>query len=250
MDPFFLKKLVSNFVHLVPALFIWLLIAVLLLRVYPKLARTLILMLSISLLALSSAPVSNAIVAPLENRYPVLESLPDNTALVLLLGFGHHYTADRPPNSVLMAVALSRLSEAVRLVKTNEQAKLLVSGAKFRSQIAHSEAMAAMAIELGVEASRIVYASDTKDTGDEIAFAKRWMEQNAKDSQGGLVVVSSATHLTRAAMLLEGSGINHTMAPTDFRMLDAPWHRFSAYHLQNVDIAVHEYVGMLWYKLK
>jgi len=198
MDPFFLKKLVSNFVHLVPALFIWLLIAVLLLRVYPKLARTLILMLSISLLALSSAPVSNAIVAPLENRYPVLESLPDNTALVLLLGFGHHYTADRPPNSVLMAVALSRLSEAVRLVKTNEQAKLLVSGAKFRS----------------------------------------------------LVVVSSATHLTRAAMLLEGSGINHTMAPTDFRMLDAPWHRFSAYHLQNVDIAVHEYVGMLWYKLK
>jgi len=249
MDPFFLKKLISNLVHVVPALFIGLLLAILLLRVFPKFARTLLVVLSLSLLALSSAPVSNAIVAPLENRYPVLQSVPDNTALVLVLGLGHHYTPARPPNSVLMAGALSRLSEAVRLVKTNEKAKLLVSGAKFRSQVAHAEAMAAMAIELGIDESRIVYASDTLDTGDEIAFARQWMEKNADDLQE-LIVVSSATHLTRAAMLLEGSGIKHTMAPTDFRMLDAPWYRFSAYHLQNVDFAVHEYVGMLWYKLK
>jgi len=148
-----------------------------------------------------------------------------------------------------MAGALSRVTEAVRLVKTHDNAKLLVSGAKFRSQVAHSEAMAEMALALGIHESRIVHADDTQDTGDEIAAARSWMAENSDASQA-LVVVSSATHLSRALQLLQGVDFNYTMAPTDFRMIDAPWYRFSAYHLMNVDIAVHEYIGMLWNKLK
>lgn len=248
MDAFLLKKILSNVVHIVPGAFFGLLICVALLGRWPRLARLGTLVITLSLLALSSPPVTNSIVGSLENQYPVVQALPEDTELVLVLGSGHHWTADRPPNSVLMASALSRLSEAVRLWRTRPEAVLMTSGAKFRSEISHAETMGNMAMALGMDESRLVLSPEARDTDDEIATALRWMQQNGS-ATGRLVVVSSAMHLPRAATLLSHQPVPYTMAPTDFRVLDAPWYRFNSLHLSDVDWAVHEYVGMLWYRL-
>lgn len=245
MDAFILKKILSNLVHVVPGAFIMLLACIALLSVFPRFARTGLLVITLSLLAISSPPVSNGIVGTLENRYPVMQSLPEDTALVIVLGLGHHWVADRPPNSVLMARALSRVSEGVRLWQTRPLAHLMLSGAKFRSEISHAQAMNSMALALGVNDSRIVLVEETLDTQDEVDAAVQWMQGNAAAGRR-LVVVSSAIHLSRADAMLSQQGIAYTMAPTDFRQLDAPWYRFNSRHLYDVDWAVHEYVGMLW----
>jgi len=124
----------------------------------------------------------------------------------------------------------------------------MVSGAKFRSTRAHADVMGDMAVKLGVDQSKLVFADQTMDTADETEAARRWFVENGIEGKR-LVVVSAAMHLPRAAMLLEGSGLDYTMAPTDFRALDAPWYRFSSLHLRDVDAVVHEYVGMLWTRL-
>lgn len=248
MDAFLLKKLLSNVVHIVPGAFLALLVCIALLGYLPRLARLGLLLISLSLLALSSPPVSNAIVGSLENQFPVVQALPEDTELVLVLGHGHHWTAERPPNSILMAGALSRLSEAVRLWKTRPQSVLMTSGAKFRSEFSHAEMMGNMALALGLDESRLVLSPEARDTADEIATALQWLQDNGSP-EGRLVVVSSAMHLPRAATLLQGQPRAFTMAPTDFRSLDAPWYRFNSLHLSDVDWAVHEYVGMLWYRL-
>ncbi len=248
MDAFLLKKVLSNVVHIIPGAFVALLIGVALLGRWPRLARLGILLITLSLLALSSAPVSNTILGSLENRYPVMQSLPEDTELVLVLGSGHHWVPDRPPNSILMASALSRLSEAVRLWKTRPQAMLMTSGARFRSELSHARTMGNMALALGMDESRLVLSEEARDTDDEIAAALQWMQHNGTAS-GRLVVVSSAMHLPRAAMLLSGQPVAYSMAPTDFRVVDAPWYRFNSLHLSDADWAVHEYVGMLWYRL-
>lgn len=248
MDAFLLKKLVSNVVHLIPGALFLLLLGVLMMRGWPRLARALLLLTSSALLALSSPPVSNAVVGSLEQRFAVLPTLPPDTGLVLVLGLGHHWQEDRPPNSVLMAGALSRLSEAVRLWKTLPDARLMVSGARFRSEISHAEAMGNMARVLGVDERSLVYSGNARDTRDEIEAALAWLQQHGRPD-ARLVVVSSAMHLPRAQTLLQDSGRPHDMAPTDFKALDAPWYRFAARHLADVDAAVHEYVGMLWYRL-
>lgn len=248
MDAFLLKKLLSNVVHIIPGAFLALLLCIALSGRWPRLARSGILVITVSLLALSSPPVTNIIVGSLENQYPVVPVLPEDTELVLVLGSGHHWTAERPPNSVLMASALSRLTEAVRLWKTRPQATLMTSGAKFRSEISHAEAMAAMALALDVDESRLVLSPEARDTDDEIATALQWMQEQGTPG-GRLVVVSSAMHLPRAAQLLSQYAVPYTLAPTDYRSLDAPWYRFNSLHLSDVDWAVHEYVGMLWYRL-
>lgn len=248
MDAFLLKKILSNVVHIVPGAFLALLICVALLVRWPRLARVGILLISLSLLALSSPPVTNTIIGSLEDQNPVVQILPEDTELVLVLGSGHHWTPDRPPNSVLMASALSRLSEAVRLWKTRPETTLMTSGAKFRSEFSHAEMMGNMAKVLGMDERQLVLSSEARDTDDEIATALQWLQDNGSPD-ARLVVVSSAMHLPRAATLLRGQSVPYTLAPTDFRALDAPWYRFNSLHLSDVDWAVHEYVGMLWYRL-
>jgi uncharacterized SAM-binding protein YcdF (DUF218 family) len=65
-----------------------------------------------------------------------------------------------------------------------------------------------------------------------------------------LVVTSSATHLPRAAGILEGRSAVYSMAPTDFVTADVSWFRSHSSFLSNMDRALHEWVGMAWYRLR
>lgn len=241
MDPFILKKIISNLVQFIPGIPILLLMCSLAL---PRL-RLFVASIALSLLALSSPPVSNAFVSSLENRYPPLAQPPAATRAIAVLGYGHIEQPARSPNSVLMAGALSRISEAARLWHLSPEAQLVVSGGFVgeKSQFTHAEAMARAAIQLGVSEDKIVRLGDNRDTAEE---AER-MQALARD--GRLIVVTSATHMPRAIGLFKRQGVRPVAAPTDYLASPAPWWRFSSFYLLNADRALHEYVGMLWYWL-
>lgn len=247
MDAFLLKKLVSNLVHLVPGAFFALLVLWVLLRKWPRVSKWAMLMIILSLIALSSPRVSNLLVKPLETAYPVIPELSDDIGLVLVLGAGFNWKSEYPPNSVLSSIALSRLHEGVRLFNTNPEVFLMVTGARFGNPISMAEAMGNMAIAMGVAPERIIYADEARDTDDEITAAAEWIEQFGKGR--AVVIVSSATHLTRAGLLAETSGLEYQLAPTDFRMARSPWYRFNVQNLVTVDYVIHEYIGMLWHHL-
>ena len=294
MDGFVLKKIVSLLLHIIPGALLLLLGALLLRRWFPRIASWVSVLLCVLLLLGSMPPVSNAIVGQLEHRYPILPTAPADTQAILVLGYGHMYTPERPANSVLMAGALSRLSEGVRLWKTRPESVLILSGAKFRSEISHAEAMQRMALELGVPKEKTLLLVNTRDTEDEIIAAVQYLRQISANGQsvkqdaatsdamsatgntaeddstadnstadnstedngtedngsltGRLIVTSSATHLPRAALMLARQQVNYSLAPTDFLVLDAPWFRLDSYFLRNLDRAIHEWVGMAWYR--
>jgi len=257
IDGFILKKLLSVLVHLIPGALILLLLCLLLRRWFPRTSMCVAVSLCCVLIAGSIAPISNALVSRLENRFPALIVAPPDTGLILVLGYGHMYEPGRPANSVLMAGALSRLSEGVRLWKTSPDVLLALSGASFRSGISHAQAMKNMAVELGVAEDKIILFDQTRDTEDELIAAQQALRELPAETQR-LVVTSSATHLPRAALMLERMGVktaektvlSYTMAPTDFLTVDAPWYRPDGYFLRNLDRAIHEWVGMLWYRLR
>ena len=241
MDPFTLKKIISNLVQFIPGIPILLLMCSLAL---PRM-RLFVASIALSLLALSSPPVSNAFVSSLENRYPPLAQPPAATRAIAVLGYGHLEQPHRSPNSVLMAGALSRLSEAVRLWHLAPEAQFVVSGGYVwgNSEYTHAEAMARAALQLGVAEDKIVRLGDNRDTAEE---AER---MRALTHDGRLIVVTSATHMPRAIGLFKRQGVRPVAAPTDYLVIPAQWWRFSAYYLHNADRALHEYVGMLWYWL-
>jgi len=266
MDGFLLKKLLSMLVHLIPGALILLLLMLIGRRWFPRFCNLASISICCVLVAASVPPISNYFVAKLEDKFPVLAVAPPDTAMILVLGYGHMYAEGRPVNSVLMAGALSRVVEGVRLWKTQPDSYLAVSGARFRSPVSHAEVMQRMAIELGVPAERIILFDQTRDTEEEILSAIERIslvpsvgEKAREDGQDAsepevtrrrLVVASSATHLPRAALMLDHHQATYSMAPTDYLTVDAPWFRPEGYFIRNMDRAVHEWVGMLWYTLR
>ena len=254
IDGFLLKKFVSVFVHFIPGVPLLLLGSLLLRRWLPRVSIVLSLLFCAILVAGSFPSVSNAIVRQLEDRYPVLQRVPDDTGLILVLGFGHVIADDKPINSLLFPVALARLSEGVRLWKTRpaarQELKLAVSGASpVPGTVSHAELMSKMALELGVPESSIVKFENTRDTEHEIDTAIDWLASNNM-ADNRLVVVSTAMHLPRSAVLLENYDVEYSMAPTEFTVSNAGWNIPSAYALLGLDRALHEWVGMAWYRLK
>lgn len=241
MDPFTLKKIISNLVQFIPGIPILLLMCSLAL---PRL-RLFVATIALSILALSSPPVSNAFVRTLENKYPPLAQPPTATKAIAVLGFVHIEQPARSANSILVGGAMSRLSEAARLWHLAPDSKLVVSGGNVwgSSDYTHAEAMAQAAIQLGVAEDKIVRLGDNRDTAEE---AER---MHALAHDGRLVVVTSATHMHRAIGLFKRQGVRAVAAPTDYLAVPAQWWRFSSYYLHNADRALHEYVGMLWYWL-
>ena len=265
IDGFLIKKLVSIFTHIVPGAF--LLLAALLCicmvasKTLTRLCAALAFTLVIVLTTLSFPPVSNYFVSKLEFRYPVLQQAPSDTGLILVLGNGHIYKDNTPDNSVLMATALSRVTEGVRLWKTQPDAYLGLSGTRFQSPISHAEAQRRWASKLGVPDEKIILFDHTRDTEAEILSAVQVLDVETRSEirtvsgdritteYNRVVVTSSAIHLPRTAIMLEHHGVTYTMAPTDFLVLEAPWYRPDIYFLSNMDRSMHEWIGMLWYRL-
>lgn len=249
MDAFLVKKLVSSLVHLIPGLLILMLLALLFSRWFPRTCRSVIWLTVCALLAVASPPISNSLVSYLEDQHPVVQTLPVDTHSILVLGSGHTWAQDRPPNSILSATALSRVAEGVRLWKQGPSATLVTSGAKFHSVTAHAEVVANMALASGVAANKIVRFPNALDTAHEIRLLTNHVKENPVEGKNRIVIVSSATHLPRAALMMSQFDIPYTLAPTDFIYKESPWYRFGAKSIDNADRAMHEVIGMLWHWL-
>lgn len=251
-DGFLLKKLISVFVHLIPGAFFLLLLTLIGQRWLPRVCNTLSILICTVLIASSIPLFSNYFLSDLEDRNQVLQTAPEDTALILVLGSSHNFAADRPTNSVLSATALSRLMEGVRLWTTKQDALLAVSGANFGGPLSHAEISKRMVLELGVPASQIVIFDQSRDTPDEIASATQTLSSmaNKGNQNKRLVVVSSALHLPRAELIIEDYDLIYSLAPTDFLATDRTWYLPGSGYLYNLDRAIHEWVGMIWYHLK
>lgn len=247
MDGFVLKKILSLLVQLIPAIPLLMLLVCL---VFYRQGRKLLMLGCLLLLAASSPVVSNIVVNTLEKQYSVLAEAPRDTTAILVLAAGHFPVDRRPPNSVLSTMSLSRLMEAVRLWKSQPDALLLTTAGPVLIGQSHAEAMAAMAMAQGVPESKIRLLPAARDTEDEITLAVALLKELEVSERSRLLVVSSATHLPRAAKILEPLGLEHVLAPTDFIAMSGDWYRFSARHLFNTERAVHEYFGMLWLSIR
>jgi len=254
IDGFLLKKLLSIFVHFVPGVPFLLLCSLLLRRWMPRASIFLSLFFCLILLAGSFPSVTNSIVLRLESQFPVLQQVPEDTGLILVLGHGHIISEGKPVNSLLSPTALARLTEGVRLWKKKyaetPEIKLALSGAPAVSGSAsHAQMMSRMALLLGVPENNIVRFETTRDTEHEISNAVGWLvSNNMKDRR--LVVVSTAMHLPRASLLLAQYDISYAMAPTEFTVSESGWRAPNVYSLLSLDRAIHEWVGMAWYRLK
>lgn len=199
-------------------------------------------------------PVANALALHLERQHPPLEErngvpvVPETPAAIVVLAGGQLNVPDKPVLSRLTRQALGRVVGAADLWKHFPDAKFIVTG-----HPDETSAMRAVAERLGVKSDRIIEETESRDTKDH----PRKLGPLLGDSP--FLLVTSATHMPRAAALFEAAGYSPILAPVDFLIWPTPGvydpYRPGmliprVFNLELTSTSLHEIGGIAWSRWK
>ena len=243
---FLFKKIVSAFLLPIPIGLFLLFIAFfyLIFNSYKKAKVFLFLSLSWFLI-FSFQPFSNAILSPLENSHQSLLITP-KVNYILVLGSGHKSDESLSISSQVKMVGINRLIEGIRHYKNLENTKLIVSGYGGFDKNSHAFMQEKLAISLGVKKEDIIRLDTPKDTKEEAIETKKIVADNQ------ILLVTSASHMKRSMLLFQKEGLNVITSPTNHLAYEDDSYSayFSAKNIRNSEMAIHEYLGLLYSTLR
>lgn len=243
---FLLKKIVSAFLLPIPiGLFLLLIAFIYLMFNSHKKAKIFSFIALLWFVLLSFQPISDAILKPLENTHVSLQETP-NVKYVLVLGSGHKSDDDLSITSQIKMVGINRLVEGIRHYKNLENAKLIVSGYGGYDENSHASMQEKLAISLGVNKEDIIRLDTPKDTKEEAIEVKKIV----KNEQ--IILVTSASHMKRSVLLFKKEDLDVIASPTNHMAYgsDSLSSYFSARNIRNCEIAIHEYLGLIYSSLR
>lgn len=213
---------------------------------------------AILLLVVGLSPLGNALILPLEDRFPRadLDQQPPPTGLIILGG-----AEDRLVGSARKAPTLNeageRLLEGAILAHRFPQAKVAFSGGDagilYKSG-SEAEGAAALLTQLGVDRDRLILEADARDTYENAVYLKK--ELTARGELGltkRWLLITSAYHMPRSMGAFRQAGFQVEPWPVDYRTrgkedLTRPFDKVSE-GLRRVDVAMREWVGLAAYWL-
>ncbi len=201
------------------------------------------------LIACSLSITADMLTGNLETSYMPLVSLPEGIHTIVVLGAGARNDPNQPANTQLNAASLARLVEGVRLYRSNSNKKaplkLVLSGGRVFQSPDETGPLNNTADVLGVDPADVLIENGSRNTKEEAKHLKGLLSNQA------FVLVTSATHMKRALYLFEQEGMHPVPAPTQFLTRKHSkksllyWIPRSS-NLVHTDIALHEYLGLLW----
>lgn len=193
----------------------------------------------------STTLVGNALLAPLERRYPpLIPGQAPSVEDIVVLGSGYEPEDAVPVTGALDADGLARIVEGVRLFRERAHSRLYVSGGAPDGFVPAARGYARLAEELGVPAGEIVLLDTPRDTAQEARKLAGLFGEKP------FILVTSAFHMPRAMRLMQMAGLNAIPAPTaQLVHRHASSERFglipSSRGLHRTEVALHEYAGIL-----
>jgi len=199
------------------------------------------------------SPLGNALILPLEQRFPPWDASRGPPDGIVVLGGAISPDVSAARGSVALDVGAERVVAAAELARRYPNARIVYSGGS--STLIFAEAVEApFAVRqleaLGVARDRITAEEQSRNTIENAVFSR--LIANPKPGERWLLV-TSAYHMPRAMAAFRTAGFPVEAYPVDWRtsgMIDAtqPFTSLAA-GLRQTDTAVHEWVGLLAYRL-
>lgn len=191
----------------------------------------------------SFEPFSNLLVQGLENQYPKYNSK-TSIEYIHVLGGGHNTDKKQPISSHLGDASTKRVLEGVIIHKKLSNTKIILTGYAGKTSTPTALMNAQLAMELGVNEKELIINPTPRDTKEEALFTRSIVGNEP------FILVTSASHMPRAMMLFESLGMHPIPAPTDFHAGDTFYLQPKVIFLRNSTMAIHEYIGMIWAKIR
>jgi len=214
---------------------------------------------AILLLLAGLSPLGNALILPLEDRFPRadLDTPPPPTGFIIL-GGSEDRLVGIARNAITLNEAAERLVETAILARRFPEAKIAFSGgdAGFFYQAGNeAEGAESVLTALGVPRDRLILEAQSRDTYENAVFLKEELAREGELGPGKRwVLVTSAFHMPRAIGAFRAARFNVEAWPVDYRTrgrtdLTRPFDKVSE-GLRRVDVAAREWVGLLAYWLR
>jgi uncharacterized SAM-binding protein YcdF (DUF218 family) len=202
-----------------------------------------------ALALLSYDAVADALLIPLERKYPAYQkSTSAPVKFVVVLGGGVNPDASLPVTSQIGDVTLNRLVEGIRIYRENPGSKLLVSGGSWLGSKPEAKIMADLAKDLGVREEEIVVEDQSRDTADQALLLKTSLGSNR------FVLVTSASHMPRSMTLFRRQGMEPEAGSAEHLATLRPFQPGTLFPnggaLKRTERAFYEYMGNAVVKLR
>ena len=224
-------------------------IGILVRRRWPR-AGTVTAMLSLLLLAiLSTAAGARLLIAPLEAMTPALLVPPAQAQAIVVLGGGRRRDAPEYGNQdIPLATVLARLRYAVRLHRHTGLPMLVTGGSPEVNADSEAELMDRVLRDDFRTPARWI-ESESDNTAQNARYSAAILR---RDGISRILLVTDALHMPRAARIFAQAGLDVTAAPTSYlgrSKLIAPDVIPNGGALRDSHYAMHEWIGLLWYRL-
>lgn len=215
-------------------------------------------MLAVVLLAICGlSPLGNALILPLENRFPRAEIEGSSQPLgLIVLGGAEDSLVTRARRQTALNEAAERLTEPATLARRFPDAPVVFTGGKVTFLYdSDSEAAGSGALleALGLAPERLILEDRARNTAENALFTKRLIESRPELAGRRWLLITSAYHMPRAIGCFRAAGFPVEPWPVDYRTrgmsdLSRPFDRPSD-GLRRVDLSTREWVGLLSYWL-
>jgi uncharacterized SAM-binding protein YcdF (DUF218 family) len=216
-------------------------------------ARRVVFGAALVLLYLQSASVTvDAFTAPLE-RYPplALDRLPAADAIVVLAG-GRYWHAPEYGHDSASGAALERLQYAADLERVSGLPVVISGGSQPGETGAEATIMAdVLRGTFGIE-TEVVTETRSRNTAENALYTKELLDVHGWRR---VLLVTHAYHMRRSVAMFQQAGVEVVPAPLRFDTLPVgpmtleDWLP-SVHAMRQFRDACHEYVGMLWYRVR
>lgn len=200
---------------------------------------------------LAILPTGYWLAEPLERRFPPPTELPRDVRHIVVLAGAEQLAASARSGRPEVGAAAERIIEGAALARARSDATLwIVGGVRHaRSARADIDWTALTWQRLGVPAASIRRIDGTRDT---CANARGVA---ARQLKGRILLVTSALHMPRAVACFRAARVAALPYPVDYLneprpSVFGPFGPSLAGRMLQADAALHEWIGLTWYRLR
>lgn len=199
------------------------------------------------------SPLGNMLLTPLEQRFPDGQYPTENVDGIIVLGGSYDTQSHSYLSTIVLEEDTEPLAVMVDLARHYPKAKIIVSGGSEGPKETLSEAAIAKNyfISLGIAPDRILTEGQSQTTAENARFTANLLHPMPHSRW---VLVTSGYHMPRAVGAFRQAGFDVVAFPAGFRTHGwrGMWKAESTAteNLRRIDIGVHEWVGLVVYKLR
>jgi len=207
---------------------------------------------SVILIAIAGwSPLGNAIILPLEDRFPAWDESRAAPTGIICLGGALDTVVSRARGQVALNEAADRMTAMAELARRFPDARIVFSGGSGRllyEGATEAELAERLFVSFGIEKSRLTLEDKSRDTAENARMTRDVVKPKPNERW---LLVTSAYHMPRAIALFREAGFSVEAFPVDYRTRGAVdmLRPFSTIGdgLRRTDTAVREWVGLFVY---